>query len=102
MIRRFKPADHGHMIFREFGTEGQAVVNKVTWQRAGRVTEPGRYMFRYGWLTVTADDLAIWKQFPEASFTLVNLPSAPDAPEEFHLGAFEIPAHPASPSLDEH
>ena len=34
------------------------MVNKVTWQKAGRVTEPGRYMFRYGWLTVTAEDLA--------------------------------------------
>jgi hypothetical protein len=56
-------------------------------------------MFRYGWLTITAEDLAIWRQFPEASFTLVKLPSDPDAPEEFHLGAFEIPA---SPSLDEH
>ena len=78
------------------------MVNKVTWQKAGRVTEPGRYMFRYGWLTVTADDLAIWKQFPEASFTLVNLPSSSDAPEEFHLGAFEIPAHPANPVIDEH
>jgi hypothetical protein len=78
------------------------VVNKVTWQRAGRVTEPGRYMFRYGWLTVTAEDLAIWQQFPEASFTLVNLPSSPDAPEEFHLGAFEIPANPSSQPLDEH
>ena len=75
------------------------MVNKVTWQKAGRVTEPGRYMFRYGWLTITADDLAIWRQFPEASFTLVNLPSEPDAPEEFHLGAFEIPARP---SLDQH
>ena len=78
------------------------MVNKVTWQRAGRVTEPGRYMFRYGWLTITAEDLAIWQQFPEASFTLVNLPSTPDAPEEFHLGAFEIPASPSSPSHDEH
>ena len=56
-------------------------------------------MFRYGWLTITADDIAIWKQFPEASFTLVSLPSARDAPEEFHLGAFEIPAHPI---IDEH
>jgi hypothetical protein len=75
------------------------VVKKVTWQRAGRVTEPGRYMFRYGWLTITADDLAIWQRFPEAAFTLVKLPSAPDAPEEFHLGAFELPAHP---TIDEH
>lgn len=77
---------------------GHTVVNKVTWQRAGRVTEPGRYMFRYGWLTVSADDLAIWRQYPEAAFTLVNLPSDPDAPEEFHLGAFELPE---SSSLDE-
>ena len=66
------------------------MVKKVTWQRAGRVTEPGRYMFRYGWLTITADDLAIWQRFPDAAFTLVKLPSAPDAPEEFHLGAFEL------------
>jgi hypothetical protein len=99
VIRRFRPADHGDIVIRETGTEGLSVVNKVTWQKAGRVTEPGRYMFRYGWLTITAEDLAIWRQFPEASFTLVNLPSSPDAPEEFHLGAFEIPA---SPSLDEH
>jgi hypothetical protein len=85
--------------FKRLGAAGQSVVKKVTWQRAGRVTEPGRYMFRYGWLTITAEDLAIWQQFPEASFTLVNLPSDPNSPEEFHLGAFEIPA---SPSLDEH
>ena len=56
-------------------------------------------MFRYGWLTITADDLAIWQRFPDAAFTLVKLPSAPDAPEEFHLGAFELPTHP---TIDEH
>ena len=73
----------------------QLAVEKVTWQKAGRVSEPGRYMFRFGWLTVSADDLAIWRQYPEAAFTLVNLPSEPDAPEEFHLGAFELPTSPA-------
>ncbi len=61
------------MFFENAAPKGQSVVNKVTWQKAGRVTEPGRYMFRYGWLTITADDLAIWRQFPEASFTLVTL-----------------------------
>ena len=35
-------------------------VNKITWAQAGRVTDPGRYMFRFGWLTITADDLAVW------------------------------------------
>ncbi len=70
------------------------MVNKITWQKAGRVAEPGRYMFTFGWLTVTADDIGIWKQFPDAAFTLVKLPdgdSADNVAEEFHLGAFELP-----------
>jgi hypothetical protein len=51
-------------------------------------------MFRFGWLNVAAEDLAIWQQFPDATFTLVQLPAATDGMEEFHLGAFEVPAHP--------
>jgi hypothetical protein len=71
-------------------------ITKITWQKAGRVTEPGRYMFRFGWLTVTAEDLAVWRQFPEAAFTLVDRPDvAEDGREEFHLGAFELPLPPA-------
>jgi hypothetical protein len=66
------------------------VVNKITWQKAGRVTEPGRYMFTFGWLTVTAEDLAVWKQFPNATFTLVQTAAATDAGEEFRLGAFDL------------
>jgi hypothetical protein len=76
------------------------VVNKISWHKAGGVTEPGRYMFTFGWLTVTAEDLAVWKQYPLAMFTLVKLPDARDAEaggaaEEFHLGAFELPATPS-------
>jgi hypothetical protein len=67
------------------------VVNKVTWQQVGHVTEPGRYMFRFGWLTVTTEDLAVWEQFPHAAFTLFKTEAtAEDASEEFRLGAFEI------------
>ena len=78
-------------------------VNKVTWQQVGHVTEPGRYMFRFGWLTIAADDLAIWTQFPDASFTLVQTSApalevvtvdaengSPAVTDEFHLGAFEL------------
>jgi hypothetical protein len=73
------------------------VVNKISWQKAGGVTEPGRYMFTFGWLTVTAEDLAVWKRFPQAMFTLVKLSSgtnadATDVAEDFHLGSFELPA----------
>ncbi|MCA6109103.1 hypothetical protein [Bradyrhizobium cenepequi] len=69
------------------------MVTKITWQRAGRVTEPGRYMFRFGWLTVAAEDLAIWERFPDATFTLVRMPSYSDGSDEFRLGAFELPAN---------
>ena len=70
-------------------------INKVTWHQVGHVTEPGRYMFRFGWLTIAADDLAVWEQFPNALFALVKTAAATpidaDATEEFHLGAFELP-----------
>jgi hypothetical protein len=69
------------------------VVNKITWQKAGRVTEPGRYMFTFGWLTVTAEDLAVWEQFPHAAFTLVQTATKPpeaEAGDEFRLGAFDL------------
>jgi hypothetical protein len=49
---------------------------KITWAMAGRVTNPGRYIFKFGWLTITADDLAIWQAYPNAAFTLIRtLPS---------------------------
>jgi hypothetical protein len=80
------------------------LVSKITWQKAGHVTEPGRYMFTFGYLTVTVEDLAIWKRFPDAAFTLVEMPRAapqnrthPPA-EEFYLGAFELPVR-AQPGL---
>ncbi len=76
------------------------MVNKINWQKAGRVTEPGRYMFTFGWLNVTAEDLAIWRQFPEAAFTLVQLPTTEDEPEEYHLGAFELPEPPPHPDAE--
>jgi hypothetical protein len=65
-------------------------VNKINWQKAGRVTEPGRYMFTFGWLTIAAEDLAVWEQFPDAAFTLVRTAGLTDAAEEFRLGAFEV------------
>jgi hypothetical protein len=65
-------------------------VNKIIWAQAGRVTEPGRYMFKFGWLTVTAEDLAIWKQYPNAAFTLLRTAPAEEAEDEFRLGTFEL------------
>ena len=64
-------------------------VNKLTWAQVGGVTEPGRYIFRFGWLTITAEDLAIWQQFPGAAFTLMKT-AATEGGEEFRLGAFAL------------
>ncbi|MBR0705687.1 MULTISPECIES: hypothetical protein [Bradyrhizobium] len=78
-------------------------VNKITWDRVGRVTEPGRYMYTFGWLTITADDLDIWKQYPNAAFTLLAHHAEAGAfiGEEFHLGAFDI-APEAPPPFTTH
>jgi hypothetical protein len=73
-------------------TVDKITVDKITWDRVGRVTEPGRYMYTFGWLTITAGDLDIWKQYPQAAFTLLAHHVEPDETvgEEFHLGAFDI------------
>jgi hypothetical protein len=64
------------------------LVGKVTWQKVGRFTEPGRYMFTFGWVNITAEDLAIWKEFPNASFALVRMLTANNE-DDFQLGAFD-------------
>lgn len=67
---------------------------KVNWQEVGHVAEPGRYLFKFGWLTITAADIAIWQGHPTAAFTLVRVPGTAENPdnvtEEFHLGAIEL------------
>src|ERR1700722_14133799 len=68
----------------------ESSVNKIIWAQAGRVTEPGRYLFKFGWLTVTAEDLGVWKQYPNAAFTLLRTAPAEEAEDEFRLGAFEL------------
>jgi hypothetical protein len=64
-------------------------VDKITWAQVGLVSEAGRYMFKFGWLTITADDLAIWKQYPNTEFALVRM-AGTEAGEEFRLGTFDL------------
>jgi hypothetical protein len=70
-------------------------MRKVNWAQVGKVTEPGRYMFRFGFVIVTAEDLAIWQRYPEAAFTLIpTLSSGPQ--EEYKLGVFDVGGGEAS------
>lgn len=68
----------------------QSSLNKIAWAQVGRVAEPGRYMFKFGWLTITAEDLAVWKLYPNAAFTLLTRATAADGKDEFRLGTFEL------------
>ncbi len=66
---------------------------KINWAMAGLVTDPGRYMSKFGWLAITADDLAIWQAYPNAAFTLIRTLPSPDEEtvgEEFRLGTFDL------------
>jgi hypothetical protein len=53
-------------------------------------TEPGRHIFKMGWLTVAAEDLGSWKQHPNAALTLLRTAPAEEADDEFRLGTFEL------------
>ena len=65
------------------------LVNKITWPKIGRVTKPGLYWLTFGWLTVTAEDIAIWQNYPNAAFTMFRTTTT-EAKEEYRLGAFEV------------
>jgi len=66
-------------------------VNKITWDKIGRVTEPGRYKCFFGYLNVTQDDIDVWSRYPDATFTLIEKPSTEQFEgDDYRLGAFDI------------
>ena len=86
--------DDPNLASRELAT---LTAKKITWAMAGRTTDPGRYMFRFGWLTITVDDLAIWQAYPHAAFTLIRTLTLGRAEtdeeavgEEYRLGTFDL------------
>lgn len=46
-------------------------------------------MFRFGWVTITTEDLAIWSQYPEASFALYEVPGS-ESGDEYRLGTVDF------------
>lgn len=63
-------------------------VARVSWAEVGHVERAGRYMFKFGWLTISEDDLAVWRNYPEASFALYE-PAGQGG--EYRLGSFDMP-----------
>ncbi|AWM10774.1 hypothetical protein [Bradyrhizobium symbiodeficiens] len=66
-------------------------VNKINWDKVDRVTEPGRYRYFFGYLTVTSEDIEVWTRYPNATFTLITqMADEQSIGEEYRLGAFDI------------
>lgn len=72
------------------------MVTKITWQKAGRVTGAGPpSMFRSGWLTVAAEDVAVWEKFSDAYLLcLFRCRPTPTAPRSFTSAHSTRPATP--------
>jgi hypothetical protein len=66
-------------------------VNKITWDKIGGVTEPGRYRCFFGYLNVTSEDIEVWVRYPQATFTLISRPTSErSVGEDYRLGAFDV------------
>jgi hypothetical protein len=72
-------------------------MNKITWREIGMATEPGQYRYRFGIVIVTAQDIAIWRQFPDAAFTVIE-PSVYAEERIFKLGTVELRDRPSDVS----
>src|SRR5450432_2903252 len=57
-------------------------------------------MFKFGWLTITADDLAIWQKYPTAAFTLYSttVATAPGTADETVERSQRPPSRESSPA----
>lgn len=67
--------------------EGEEMkVPRVSWAAVGHVQTPGRYMFKFGWVTISEDDLAVWRDYRDATFALYECPAQGG---EYRLGSFD-------------
>ena len=53
-------------------------------------TEPGQWETQFGLVEITADDIAIWKQYPLAAFSITGFSPRIEG-QILRLGSFELP-----------
>jgi hypothetical protein len=68
-------------------------MKKISWHEIGMATEPGQYRYRFGFVIVSARDIAIWQQYPDAVFSVIE-PSVYAEQRIFKLGTFELRDRP--------
>ncbi|MGX1321556.1 hypothetical protein AB7M17_005009 [Bradyrhizobium sp. USDA 377] len=62
---------------------------RLRFSDVGEPAEPGEHRSRYGLVAITRSDLAVWKAFPDAVFTVIQ-PSPYSNAAAFRLGTFEV------------
>jgi hypothetical protein len=69
---------------------------KVTWQDVGSPIEPGNYEFEDGVLYVKQRELDIWKEHPDALFSVSSIRPYV-GPTRYVLGSYELPVEDEEP-----
>jgi hypothetical protein len=64
-------------------------IPKLRWDDVGKATEPGQYKSRYGLIHVRADEIRIWKTYPNAAFAVMQ-PSPHSDQNVSRLGSFDV------------
>ena len=64
-------------------------IPKLSWDDVGKATEPGQYKSRYGLIQVRADEIRIWKTYPNAAFAVMQ-PSPYSDQDVSRLGSFDV------------
>ncbi|MBR0710623.1 hypothetical protein [Bradyrhizobium liaoningense] len=62
---------------------------RLRFSDVGEPSEPGEHRSHYGLVAITRSDLAVWKAFPDAVFTVIQ-PSPYANAAIFRLGTFEV------------
>ncbi|QOZ56123.1 hypothetical protein KUL72_13995 [Bradyrhizobium arachidis] len=62
---------------------------RLRFSDVGEPSEPGEHRSRFGLVEITRNDLAVWKAFPNAVFTVIQ-PSPYSNAMISRLGTFEV------------
>ena len=69
---------------------------KISWTDLEFVDTPGEFPFLDGTITIRQRYIDIWKERPDAVFTIVSAEPI-SGPKEYALGAYELPPGRESP-----
>jgi hypothetical protein len=82
-------SESGKMSQQSLPVRSDGEIPKLSWDDVGKATEPGQYKSRYGLIQVRADEIRIWKAYPNAAFAVMQ-PSPYSDQDVSRLGSFDV------------